>query len=147
HATAATAAQALLYTHRHRAPDTPPDALADSTHRRAEQLLTALAEEEPAVVCRAVDRWARDERPTRRSAAVTYGLRAAPHARDVADRALLRYAALALLVRSSDRALHGGALALLVRDPSSRDRHLARALRHFTAGDPLLPPSALIQAL
>jgi len=147
HATAATAAQALLYTHRHRAPDTLTDALADSTHRRAEQLLTALAEEEPAVVCRAVDRWARDERPTRRSAAVTYGLRAAPHARDVADRALLRYAALALLVRSSDRALHGGALALLVRDPSSRDRHLARALRHFTAGDPLLPPSALIQAL
>ncbi|GAA1435602.1 hypothetical protein GCM10009601_61940 [Streptomyces thermospinosisporus] len=147
HATAATAAQALLYTHLHRAPDTLTDALADSTHRRAEQLLTALAEEEPAVVCRAVDRWARDERPTRRCAAVTHGLRVAPHARDGSDRALLRYAALALLVRSSDRALHGGALALLVRDPSSRDRHLARALRHFVAGDPLLPPSALTEAL
>ncbi|MEV8595481.1 trypsin-like peptidase domain-containing protein [Streptomyces sp. NPDC052012] len=147
HATVATAAQALLYTHRHRAPDTLTEALADSPHRRAEQLLTALAEEEPTAVCRAVDRWARDERPTRRAAAVTYGLLAAPHVRDGADRTLLRYAALALLVRSTDRALHGGALALLVRDPSSRDRHLARALRYFAAGDPLLPATALTDAL
>ncbi len=147
HATAATAAQALLHTHRHRAPDTLTEALADSPHRRARQLLGALAEEDPSTVCRAVDRWARDERPARRAAAVTYGLLAAPHARDEADRTLLRYAALTLLVRTEDRALHGGALALLVQDPSSRDRHLARALEHFAAGDPYVPPSALAGAL
>ncbi|MGP3733221.1 trypsin-like peptidase domain-containing protein [Streptomyces sp. GDS52] len=147
HATVATAAQALLHTHRHRAPDTLTEALADSAHRRAGQLLGALAEEDPSAVCRAVDRWARDERPARRAAAVAYGLRAAPHTRDVTDRALLRYAALALLVRTADRPLHGGALALLVQDPSSRDRHLPRALDHFAAGDPHLPPSALTGAL
>ncbi|WP_240497410.1 serine protease [Streptomyces hirsutus] len=147
HATVATAAQALLHTHRHRAPDTLTEALAGSPHRRAGQLLGVLAEEDPSAVCRAVDRWARDERPARRAAAVTYGLLAAPHARDEADRTLLRYAALALLVRTGDRALHGGALALLVQDPSSRDRHLTRALEHFAAGDPYVPPSALACAL
>ncbi|MFF3717566.1 serine protease [Streptomyces prasinus] len=123
HATVATAAQALLHTHRHRAPDTLTEALADSPHRRAGQLLGVLAEEDPSAVCRAVGRWARDERPDRRAAAVTYGLLAAPHARDETDRTLLRYAALALLVRAGDHALHGGALALLVRNPSSGDRH------------------------
>ncbi|MGW5973842.1 serine protease [Streptomyces sp. NPDC055186] len=147
HATVATAAQALLHTHRHRAPDTLTEVLADSAHPRAGQLLTALAEEDPSAVCRAVDRWARDERPARRAAAVAYGLRAAPHARDAADRTLLRYAALALLVHTADRPLHGGALALLVQDPGSRDRHLPRALEHFAAGDPHLPPSALTGAL
>ncbi|WP_434091971.1 trypsin-like peptidase domain-containing protein [Streptomyces fungicidicus] len=147
HATVATAAQALLHTHRRAAPDVLTEALADSGHRRADQLLTVLTEEEPATMCRAVDRWAKDGRPARRAAAVTYGLRAAPHARDAADRTLLRYAALAVLVRSADRELHGGALALLVRDPDSRDRHLRRALDRFAAGDPLLPPSALTDAL
>ncbi|MFE7812911.1 serine protease [Streptomyces sp. NPDC057433] len=147
HATVATAAQALLHTHRHRAPDALTEALADSPHRRAGQLLRVLAEENPPVVCRAVDRWARDERPDRREAAVTYGLLAAPHARDEADRTLLRYAALALLVRPGDRTLDGGALALLVQDPSTRDRHLARALEHFAAGDPYVPPGALADAL
>jgi hypothetical protein len=147
HATVATAAQALLHTHRHGAPDALTEALADSAHRRADELLTVLAEEEPSALCRAVDRWARDERPARRAATVTYGLRVAPHARDTTDRTLLRYAALALLVRTADRGLHGGALALLVRDPSSRDRHLARALEHFAAGDPHVPPSALTDAL
>ncbi|MGW0212616.1 hypothetical protein ACWDZ8_45575, partial [Streptomyces sp. NPDC003233] len=49
--------------------------------------------------------------------------------------------------RPADRALHGGALALLVRDPHTRDRHLAAALRHFADGDPQLPPSALVPAL
>ncbi|WP_258308272.1 trypsin-like peptidase domain-containing protein [Streptomyces sp. NWU339] len=147
HATVATAAQALLHTHRHRAPDTLTEVLADSAHRRAGQLLTVLAEEDPSAMCRAVDRWARDERPARRAAAVAYGLRAAPHARDVTDRTLLRYAAIALLLRTADRPLHGGALALLVQDPSSRDRHLPRALEHFAAGDPHLPPSALTGAL
>nr|WP_184764247.1 trypsin-like peptidase domain-containing protein [Streptomyces albaduncus] len=147
HATVATAAQALLHTHRHQALDALTEALADSAHRRADQLLTVLTEEEPAAICRAADRWARDERPARRAAALTYGLRAAPYVRDDADRTLLRYAALGVLVRSADRELHGGALALLVRDPNSRDRHLARALEHFAAGDPHLPPSALTDAL
>ncbi len=146
HATVATAAQALLHTHRHEALDALTEVLADSTHRRAGQLLTVLTEEEPAAMCRAADRWARDERPARRAAAITYGLRAAPHARD-ADRTLLRYAALSVLVRAADRELHGGALALLVRDPASRDRHLTRALAHFADGDPHLPPSALTDAL
>ncbi|MGX1314823.1 hypothetical protein RKD24_004942 [Streptomyces calvus] len=147
HATVATAAQALLHTHRHHALDALTEALADSAHRRADQLLTVLAEEEPAALSRAVDRWAQDVRPARRAAAITHGLRVAPYARDDTDRTLLRYAALAVLVRSADRDLHGGALALLVRDPNSRDRHLARALERFAAGDPLLPPSALTAAL
>ncbi|MFI8207577.1 trypsin-like peptidase domain-containing protein [Streptomyces sp. NPDC085937] len=147
HATVATAAQALLHTHRHAAPDALTEALVDSTHRRADELLTVLAEEEPGAMCRAVDRWAEDPRPARRAAAVTHGLRVAPHVRDLGDRTLLRYAALAVLVRTADRALHGGALALLVRDPNSRDRHLARALDRFAAGDPHFPPSALTDAL
>ncbi|MEU9446405.1 trypsin-like peptidase domain-containing protein [Streptomyces sp. NPDC048304] len=147
HATVATAAQALLHTHRHGALDDLTEVLAASGHRRADELLTTLAEDEPAAVCRAVDRWAHDERPARRLAAVTHGLRAAPHVRSEADRRLLRYAALTLLARPADRALHGGALALLVRDPHSRDRHLASALRHFADGDPHLPPSALAPTL
>ncbi|MFC8368952.1 serine protease [Streptomyces sp. NPDC057239] len=147
HATVATAAQALLHTHRHAAPDALTEALADSAHRRADQLLTVLTEEEPAAMCRAVDRWAKDERPARRATAIAYGLLVAPYARDDTDRTLLRYAALAVLVRTADRELHGGALALLVRDPNSRDRHLPRALERFAAGDPHLPPSALTPAL
>ncbi|MFD7301840.1 trypsin-like peptidase domain-containing protein [Streptomyces pharetrae] len=147
HATVATAAQALLHTHRHRAPDDLTEVLADSEHERAGELLAVLAEEEPSAVCRAVDRWARDERPARRLAAVTYGLRAAPHAHDDTDRELLRYAALALLARPADGTLHGGALGLLVRDPRTRAHHLPRALDHFRAGDPHLPPSALAAAL
>lgn len=147
HATVATAAQALLHTHRHAAPDALTEALVDSTHRRADELLAVLAEEEPSALCRAVDRWAEDPRPARRAAAVTHGLRVAPYARDLGDRTLLRYAALAVLVRTADRALHGGALALLVRDPDSRGRHLARALERFAAGDPRFPPDALTDAL
>ncbi|MFD8846732.1 trypsin-like peptidase domain-containing protein [Streptomyces pseudogriseolus] len=147
HATVATAAQALLHTHRQAAPDALTEALADSPNRRADELLAVLAEEEPSALCRAVDRWAEDPRPARRAAAVTHGLRVAPYARDLGDRTLLRYAALAVLVRSADRALHGGALALLVRDPDSRGRHLARALERFAAGDPGFPPDALSDAL
>ncbi|MGW1162809.1 trypsin-like peptidase domain-containing protein [Streptomyces sp. NPDC002519] len=147
HATVARAAQALLHTHRHRAPDDLPEALADSAHRRGDELLTVLAEEEPSTVCRAVDRWARDERPARRVAAMAYGLRAAPYAVAEADRALLRHAALAVLARPADCAVHGGALALLVRDPRTRARHLTGALARFAAGDPQLPPSALVAAL
>ncbi|MER6625235.1 trypsin-like peptidase domain-containing protein [Streptomyces sp. NPDC000931] len=147
HATVATAAQALLHTHRHAAPDALTEALADSAHRRADQLLTVLTEEEPAAMCRAVDRWAKDGRPARRATAIAYGLLVAPYARDDTDRTLLRYAALAVLVRAADRELHGGALALLVRDPNSRDRHLPRALERFAADDPHLPPSVLAPAL
>ncbi|MFJ8538557.1 trypsin-like peptidase domain-containing protein [Streptomyces sp. NPDC093591] len=147
HATVGRAAQALLYAHRDRAPDDLTETLVDSAHRLADELLAVLAEEAPSVMCRAVDRWAHDERPARRVAAVAYGPRAAPHARTEADRELLRHAALALLDRPTDRSLHGGALAMLVRDPRTRARHLPQAVRHFAAGDPQLPPSALVTAL
>ncbi|MFJ9869179.1 trypsin-like peptidase domain-containing protein [Streptomyces sp. NPDC101165] len=147
HATVATAAQALLHTHRHGALDNLTEVLVESTHPRADELLAGLAEDEPSAVCRAVDRWAHDERPARRVAAVAHGLRAAPHVRSAADRELLRYAALALLARPADRTVHGGALAVLVRDPDTRDRHLAEALRHFADGDPQFPPGALVPAL
>ncbi|MFH8662548.1 serine protease [Streptomyces afghaniensis] len=147
HATVATAAQALLHTHRHSALDDLADVLVDRAHRRADELLAVLAEEEASAVCRAVDRWARDERPARRSAAMAHGLRVAPHVSAGGDRALLRYAALTLLARPADSALHGGALALLVQDPRTRDRYLPRALEHFAAGDPNLPPDAPAAAL
>ncbi|MEU8468990.1 trypsin-like peptidase domain-containing protein [Streptomyces sp. NPDC029006] len=147
HATVATAAQALLHTHRHGAPDDLIEVLVACAHRRADELLAVLAEDEPSAVCRAVDRWAHDERSVRRAAAVTSGLRAAPHVRSDADRELLRWAALALLARPADRDLHGAALALLVRDPLTRERHLPAALHHFADGDPLFPPGALIPAL
>ncbi|MGW3036917.1 trypsin-like peptidase domain-containing protein [Streptomyces sp. NPDC001178] len=147
HATVAKAAQALLHTHRHLALDDLTEVLVESAHPRADELLAVLAEDEPSTICRAVDRWAHDERPARRVAAVAYGLRAAPHVRTDADRELLRYAALALLARPADCTLHGGALALLVRDPRTRARHLPQALRQFAAGDPHLPPSALVAAL
>lgn len=147
HATVATAAQALLHTHRRRALDDLTEVLVGCAHGRADELLAVLAEEEPSAVCRAVDRWAHDERPARRVAAVAYGLRAAPHVRTEADRELLCYAAQFLLARPADCTLHGGALALLVRDPHTRARHLPQALRHFASGDPQFPPSALAAAL
>ncbi|QEV22555.1 serine protease [Streptomyces alboniger] len=147
HATVASAAQALLHTHRHHAIDDLTEALVDCAHARADELLAALAEEEPSAVCRAVGRWAHDERPDRRVAAATYGLRVAPHATADADRERLRYAAFALLARPADDALHGAALALLVRDPKTRSRYLSRALRRFAAGDPRLPASAPAEAL
>ncbi|WP_406487691.1 serine protease [Streptomyces phaeochromogenes] len=146
-ATVATAAQALLHTHRRRALDDLTEALAENAHPRADELLAVLAEEEPSAVCRAVDRWTHDERPARRAAAMTHGLRAAPHVRTEADRELLRYAALFLLARPGDCTLHGAALALLVRDPHTRARHLPGALARFRAGDPRLPASALTAAL
>ncbi|WP_104789202.1 MULTISPECIES: trypsin-like peptidase domain-containing protein [Streptomyces] len=147
HATVATAAQVLLHTHRHTALDELTDVLVDRAHPRADELLAVLAEEEPSAVCRAADRWARDERPARRSAAVAHGLRVAPHVSTGGDRALLRYAALTLLARPADRALHGGALALLVQDPHTRARYLPRALEHLAAGDPRFSPDALAGAL
>ncbi|WP_089098394.1 trypsin-like peptidase domain-containing protein [Streptomyces hyaluromycini] len=147
HATVATAAQALLHTHRYRALDELTEVLVDAAHRRGDELLAVLAEDEPSAVCRAVDRWAHDERPARRVAAMAHGLRTAPHVRSEPDRELLRYAALALLARPADCTVHGGALALLVRDPGTRARHLPQALRHFATGDHQLTPAALVPAL
>ncbi|MGW1275075.1 serine protease, partial [Streptomyces sp. NPDC002491] len=86
HATVATAAQALLHTHRRGALDDLTDVLVDCAHHRAAELLAVLAEEEPSALCRAVDRWAHDARPARRAAAVAHALSAAPHARAEADR-------------------------------------------------------------
>ncbi|MEY2247822.1 serine protease [Streptomyces sp. BF23-18] len=146
-ATVATAAQALLYAHRRRAPDDLTEALLAGAHPRGDELLAVLAEEEPSAVCRAVDRWARDERPERRAAALTLGLRAAPFAATPADREVLRHAALTLLARPGDRTLHGGALGILVQDPLARARCLPQALERFAAGDPRLPASAPPAAL
>ncbi|MEV7419730.1 serine protease [Streptomyces sp. NPDC089919] len=112
-ATVATAAQALLHTHRRLALDDLAEALVARAHPAADELLAALAEEEPSALCRAVDRWSHDPRPERRVAAAAYGLRAAGHARTPADRDLLRFAALALLARPADTTAHGPALALL----------------------------------
>ncbi|MFE7950076.1 trypsin-like peptidase domain-containing protein [Streptomyces sp. NPDC057426] len=143
YATVGTAAQALLHTHRHLAVDDLCEALVATAHPLAEGLLTALTEDEPSAVCRAVDRWAHDDgRPARRAAAATYGSLVAPHATTGPDRELLRYAALALLARPGDAALHGPALGLLVRDPYTRSRHLPRALTH-----PRVPADALAAAL
>ncbi|MFZ3567813.1 trypsin-like peptidase domain-containing protein [Streptomyces sp. BH097] len=146
-ATVADVAQALLHTHRHRDLDGLVEALVACAHPRADELLATLADEEPSVLCRAVARWAHDERPDRHVAAAAYGVRVAPRVEDPADRELLRYAALALLERPGERELHGAALALLVRDPDSRPVHLARALERFAAGDPRLPADALAPAV
>ncbi|MFJ8585547.1 serine protease [Streptomyces sp. NPDC093595] len=145
--TVAGAAQALLHAHRTLAVDDLCEALVTTVHPRADELLATLAEDEPSALCRAVDRWAHDDtRPGRRVAAAAYGQLVAHHATAAADRELLRYAALALLARPGDRALHGPALGLLVRDPESRAHHLPRALAAFRDGDPGLPPSALAAA-
>ncbi|MFD5025955.1 trypsin-like peptidase domain-containing protein [Streptomyces sp. NPDC058373] len=147
-ATVATAAQALLYTHREDGADALADALVASGHRRADELLSTLAEEAPGAVCRGVARWSVDPRPARRVAAVAYGLRAAPHAATEADRELLRVAAATLLSRTADAALHGGALALLVRDPVSRGRYVEQAAARFAAAhDPQLTAETLGAAL
>ncbi|MFI9117824.1 trypsin-like peptidase domain-containing protein [Streptomyces bikiniensis] len=143
HATVATGAQALLHAHRHLAVDDLCEALVATAHPLAEGLLTALARDETAALCRAVDRWAHDDgRPERRAAAAAYGHLAAGRATAPADRELLRYAALALLARPADRDLHGAALGLLIRDPESRARHLPRA-----AIEPGVPVDALVEAL
>ncbi|MFJ5833075.1 trypsin-like peptidase domain-containing protein [Streptomyces sp. NPDC093089] len=143
HETVATAAQALLHARRGPAVDDLCEALVATAHPLADGLLARLAGDEPSAVCRAVDRWAHDDgRPERRVAAAAYGQLVAGHAATSADRELLRYAALALLARPGDRALHGAALGLLVRDPHTRARHLPRAL-----AEPQVPASALAEAL
>ncbi|MEU7073850.1 trypsin-like peptidase domain-containing protein [Streptomyces narbonensis] len=143
HTTVATAAQALLHTHRGLAVDDLCEALVSTAHPLADGLLAALAEDEPSALCRAVDRWAHDDgRPERRVAAAAYGRLVAGRLTAPADRELLRYAALALLARPADQALHGPALGLLVRDPHTRARHLPRAI-----AEPLVPADALAEAL
>ncbi|MEU3686672.1 serine protease [Streptomyces narbonensis] len=143
HATVATAAQALLHTHRGLAVDDLCEALVSTAHPLADGLLAALADDEPSALCRAVDRWAHDDgRPERRVAAAAYGQLVAGRLTAPADRELLRYAALALLARPADQALHGPALGLLVRDPHTRARHLPRAI-----AEPRVPATALAEAL
>ncbi|MFD7030793.1 serine protease [Streptomyces sp. NPDC059917] len=146
-ATVATAAQALLHTHRRFAVDDLAEALVTAAHPRADELLSVLAEEEPSAVSRAVDRWAHDERPERRVAAAAYGLAAAPHVRTPADRELLRFAARALLARPADASLHGTALAILLRDPQERARYLPDALACFRTRGSRLPAAELVAAL
>ncbi|MGW3166296.1 trypsin-like peptidase domain-containing protein [Streptomyces sp. NPDC001142] len=146
--TVAAVAQALLHAHRDLAVDDLADALVASGHPRAGELLAVLAEEEPSALCRAVDRWARDEEhPGRRAAAASYALLTAPHVVLDDDRELLRGAADALLARPDDDAARGAALTLLVQDPGTRDRVLAQALRAFVGGAPPLPVEALVAAL
>jgi hypothetical protein len=146
--TVAGAAQALLYAHRELAVDDLCEALVTTAHPRADELLAALAEDAPAALCRAVDRWAHDDvRPARRTAAAAYGRLLAGRVTARADREHLRYAARALLARPADEDLHGPALGILVRDPHSRPRHLREALAAFRAGDPGVPPDAVTAAL
>ncbi|MEW1692096.1 trypsin-like peptidase domain-containing protein [Streptomyces sp. NPDC091265] len=145
--TVAAAAQALLYARRDLAVDDLTEALVSTDHPRAEELLAALAEDEPSALCRAVERWAREDRRPRRIAAAAYGAAVAPHLTRDADRALLRRAALALLARPEDTDLHGAALARLVADPRSRERCLPLALKAFAADGPRLSPAALAVAL
>ncbi|MGQ4713410.1 trypsin-like peptidase domain-containing protein [Streptomyces anulatus] len=144
--TVAAAAQALLYARRDLALDGLTDALIATPHQRAGELLLALAEDEPTALCRAVERWARDEdRPARRSAAARYAGLLQQRVTAEGDRALLRSAALVLLDRPEDSALHAAALTLLVRDPVARRSHLPGALRAFAAGDPRLPVELLAE--
>ncbi|MFZ4267654.1 serine protease [Streptomyces arboris] len=144
--TVAAAAQALLHARRDLAVDDLTDALVATPHARAGELLAALAEDEPTALCRAVERWARDEdRPARRSAAARYAGLLQPRITADGDRALLRSAAGILLERPEDRELHAAALTLLVRDPKSRGRHLPQALRLFAHGDPRLPVELLAE--
>ncbi|WP_329306264.1 serine protease [Streptomyces sp. NBC_01260] len=146
--TVAAAAQALLYARRDLAVDDLADALVSTDHPRAGELLAALAEDEPSALCRAVERWSRDDdRSARRIAAASYGAVVAPKLTRDADRELLRRSALALLARPGDTDLHGPALTRLVADPQTRDRYLPQALRAFATGGPRLSPAALAVAL
>ncbi|MFF3261783.1 trypsin-like peptidase domain-containing protein [Streptomyces sp. NPDC002932] len=146
--TVAAAAQALLHARRDLAVDDLADVLVSTDHPRADELLAALAEDEPSALCRAVERWSRDDdRRARRIAAACYGAVVAPHLTREADRDLLRRSALALLARPGDTDLHGPALTRLVADPQTRDRYLPQALRTFVAGGPRLSPASLAVAL
>ncbi|MFE5791277.1 trypsin-like peptidase domain-containing protein [Streptomyces sp. NPDC056503] len=143
YASVGTVARELLHAHRGLAADDLCEALVATAHPLAEGLLGALVDDEPAALCRAVDRWAHDDgRPERRVAAAVYGTLLAARGQDGQERELLRYAAGALLGRAADRGLHGAALGVLVRDPYTRAAYLARAL-----ADPRVPADALAGAL
>ncbi|PYC81947.1 hypothetical protein C7C46_10965 [Streptomyces tateyamensis] len=145
-ATVADLAQDLLYAHRALAVDELTEALVAAAHPRADALLTVLAVEEPSALCRAVDRWSHDVRPERHVAAAVHGLRVAPYA-TATGAELLRFTALALLAREDEPALHGAALALLVRDPQTRAAHLPAALSAYAADDPFVTAQVLGTAL
>ncbi|MFI6086118.1 trypsin-like peptidase domain-containing protein [Streptomyces sp. NPDC051217] len=144
HPTVAIAAQALLHSRRSLGVDDLTEALVAAAHPRADELLTALVEDEPSALCRAVDRWAHDTRPERRAVAAVHAPTAARHVTSTTDRELLRRAALALL---TDSRTHGAALGLLVRDPVTRPRHLAQAVAAFVRGDAGMSADALADAL
>ncbi|MCH0542590.1 serine protease, partial [Streptomyces sp. MUM 203J] len=138
-------ARALLHTHRDLAVDDLCEALVSTAHPQARELLARLVDDEPAALCRAVDRWAHDDtRPCRRAAAAAYGRMLAARVTAEADREPLRYAALALLARPGDRALHGTALSLLLGDPRARADHLPRALAEFRDGEPGSVPAGVL---
>ncbi|RPE32374.1 serine protease [Kitasatospora cineracea] len=139
---AAELADELLYEHRALALDELTEALVATAHPRADALLGRLAEREPSALCRAVDRWSHDPRPERHVAAAVHALRTAPHAGGSGAQ-LLRLAARTLLAREDEPALHGAALALLVRDPAGRAEHLPAALAGYRAGDPFLTAEVL----
>ncbi|GAA1069893.1 hypothetical protein GCM10009665_77640 [Kitasatospora nipponensis] len=122
------------------------EALVAAAHPRADALLTVLAVDEPSALCRAVDRWSHDPRPERQVAAAVRALLVAPYAAG-AGLDLLRHTARALLARDDQPGLHGAALALLVRDPLTRGRHLPAALRAFAADDPFVGAQVLGPAL
>ncbi|CAL9546664.1 serine protease [Streptomyces sp. enrichment culture] len=146
--TVAGVAQALLRTHRDLAVDDLCEALVTTAHPRADELLAGLVDDDPAALCRAVDRWAHDDaRPARRVAAATYGPLLAARVTADTDRELLRFAALALLARPGDRSLHGAALTVLVHDPRARAQHMPQALTLFRAGDRGLRARSLTTAL
>lgn len=144
--TVADVAHDLSYAHRHLALDDLTECLVDAAHPRADALLSLLAAEEPSALCRAVDRWSHDPRPERHVAAAVHALRAAPHAGGPGP-ALLRFTAATLLAREDEPALHGAALALLVRYPETRPAHLAAALAAYRADDPFVTAEVLGPAL
>lgn len=139
-------AEELLFGHRRLALDDLTEALVAAAHPRADALLGRLAAEEPSALCRAVDRWSHDPRPERHVAAAVHALRTAPYATGP-GRQLLRYTAHTLLAREDEPALHGAALALLVRDPATRAGQLAEALAAYRADDPFVTAEVLAPAL
>ncbi|MER5640939.1 S1C family serine protease [Kitasatospora sp. NPDC002227] len=145
-ATVADLAHDLLYAHRSLALDNLTECLVAAAHPRADALLSLLAVEEPSALCRAVDRWSHDPRPERHVAAAVHALRAAPYATGPGP-GLLRFAAASLLAREGEPALHGAALALLVRYPQTRAQHLERALAAYRADDPFVTAEVLAPAL
>ncbi|MEV4615614.1 serine protease [Kitasatospora sp. NPDC049258] len=143
---AAALAGDLLLTHRRLALDDLTEVLVAAAHPRADRLLGLLAAEEPSALCRAVDRWSHDPRPERHVAAAVHALRTAPYATGSGQR-LLRHTARVLLAREEEPALHGAALALLVRDPVTRAQVLAEALAAYRSDDPFVTAEVLAAAL